>query len=122
MSTVYTLNKDDIILVVSALILPPLPVIVRKGLVSRDFWINLLLCLLFGFPGILHAVYVVYMTSSERSQYSRVDENSDLEAQDETAATQPAPKSAEPEVPPAYNDVAQNSNAAQAATDNKIQH
>ncbi|SCU96187.1 LAFA_0G04808g1_1 [Lachancea sp. 'fantastica'] len=123
MSTIYTINKDDIILALSALILPPLPVILRRGVNSKDFWINLLLCLLFGFPGLLHAVYVVYQTSSERSEYIRVDENSDLEAQQGPVQTSEASKSVQqPEIPPAYNEVAPNGSAAQVATDNKIQH
>ncbi|CEP64462.1 Sna3p LALA0_S11e04720g [Lachancea lanzarotensis] len=122
MSNIYTVNKDDMILALAALILPPLPVILRRGVSSKDFWINLLLCLLFGFPGILHAVYVIYQTSSERSDYALVDENSALEAQEISGETPEPSKSAQPEIPPAYNEVAPNGRDAQAVTDNKIQH
>ncbi|SCU87577.1 LADA_0E04852g1_1 [Lachancea dasiensis] len=121
----FTVNKDDIILGLVALILPPLSVFLRSGFKSRDFWINMLLCVLFGVPGCLHAFYVVYTTSSERSgepSYERIHGESDLEAQIPPAISEPQAKSAEPEIPPSYSDVAGRDASALAATDNKIQH
>lgn len=49
---------DRFIEVLIALFLPPLAVALRKGL-GLQFLINLVLCLLFWVPGIIHAVYVV---------------------------------------------------------------
>jgi uncharacterized membrane protein YqaE (UPF0057 family) len=49
---------DRFIEVLIALFLPPLAVALRKGL-GLQFLINLILCLLFWVPAIVHAVYVV---------------------------------------------------------------
>ena len=47
-----------ILLVIIAILLPPLAVFFNNGL-GKDFLINLLLCLLFYVPGILHALWLV---------------------------------------------------------------
>jgi uncharacterized membrane protein YqaE (UPF0057 family) len=49
---------DRFIEILIALFLPPLAVALRKGL-GVELLINLLLCLLFWVPAIIHAVYVV---------------------------------------------------------------
>lgn len=51
-------NLDRFIEVLIALFLPPLAVALRSGL-GLQLLINILLCLLFWVPGIVHAVYVV---------------------------------------------------------------
>lgn len=45
----------------AAVFIPPLAVYMKKGQIDNTFWINLVLCFLGGFPGILHALYVVLM-------------------------------------------------------------
>ncbi|MCI5050705.1 MAG: YqaE/Pmp3 family membrane protein [Candidatus Pacebacteria bacterium] len=45
----------EIILVI---IFPPLPIALREG-VSKRFWINLILTLLFYIPGLIHSVYIL---------------------------------------------------------------
>jgi uncharacterized membrane protein YqaE (UPF0057 family) len=49
---------DRFVEVLIALFLPPLAVALRSGL-GLQFVINLVLCLFFWVPGIVHAVYVV---------------------------------------------------------------
>lgn len=99
--SVYSVNKHDLLLMVLAVFLPPVTVWTRKGFFSRDFLLNLLLFLMFFFPAILHAGYVIYETSTERqSGYESVpnqendpksqqprngDFNVDLEAQGQSS-------------------------------------
>ena len=45
----------DIIL---AIIFPPLPIALKQGL-SKTFWINVVLTLLFYIPGLIHSLYVM---------------------------------------------------------------
>jgi len=52
-----------IILIIVALLLPPLAVFMMSGL-GRDFWINLILTVLFWVPGVIHAVYLVLTRSA----------------------------------------------------------
>ena len=47
-----------VVLIVLAIFLPPLAVFLISGL-GRDFWINLILTLLFWLPGTIHAIYLV---------------------------------------------------------------
>ena len=49
----------DCCLVILALIFPPLPVIIKKGLCSCDFLINVCLCLLGWIPGTIHSWYII---------------------------------------------------------------
>lgn len=44
--------------IILAIFLPPVAVLLDKG-VSSDFWINLLLTILGVIPGIIHAFYVL---------------------------------------------------------------
>lgn len=48
----------DVIKIIIALFLPPLAVLLEVGL-GKHFWINIILTLLGGLPGIVHAIYVV---------------------------------------------------------------
>ena len=59
-SHVYSVNKDDLILIVLSVFIPPVSVIIRKGFFSRDF------LLIFFFPAVIHAFYVIYETSTQR--------------------------------------------------------
>jgi len=45
--------------VIAAIIIPPLGVFMKTGKVDSTFWINIVLTILGGFPGIIHALYVV---------------------------------------------------------------
>ncbi|MEH6634164.1 MAG: YqaE/Pmp3 family membrane protein [Halioglobus sp.] len=49
---------NKIILAIIAILLPPLAVFLHKG-AGKDFVINILLCLLFYVPGILHALWLI---------------------------------------------------------------
>jgi len=44
--------------VIVAIFLPPVAAFMQVG-ISMHFWINIVLCLLFVFPGILHALWLV---------------------------------------------------------------
>lgn len=49
---------NKVILVILAIMLPPLAVFLKAG-AGKDLIINLVLCLFFYLPGILHALWVV---------------------------------------------------------------
>lgn len=73
----------DAILCVIALILPPLPVAIKRGLCSCDFLLNVLLCLIGVLPGLVHAWYIVLKYSEERLRYEALhgrDGHGDAEA------------------------------------------
>jgi len=55
-----------IITLIATILIPPLGVALKKGL-STDFWINLLLTLLFFIPGLIHAIYVNYIAGGTPS-------------------------------------------------------
>lgn len=44
--------------VILAIFLPPVAAFMQVG-VSTHFWVNIVLCLLFVFPGIIHALWLV---------------------------------------------------------------
>ncbi|KAI5172962.1 hypothetical protein NEFER03_1955 [Nematocida sp. LUAm3] len=46
------------LLIILSFIIPPLPVALEVGF-TLHFWINIVLCLFFYLPGILHALYIV---------------------------------------------------------------
>ncbi|WNO60215.1 YqaE/Pmp3 family membrane protein [Rheinheimera sp. MMS21-TC3] len=48
---------DKVLLIVLALLLPPVAVLLKEG-VGKQLLINIVLCLLFLFPGIVHALWV----------------------------------------------------------------
>jgi len=52
---------NKIVQVIAALIIPPLGVYMKTRQINGTFWINVILTLLGGVPGILHALYVVLM-------------------------------------------------------------
>ncbi len=49
---------SQLLLIIIAILLPPLAVFLKAG-AGRDLVINIILCLFFWIPGILHALYVV---------------------------------------------------------------
>ena len=49
-----------IIVLIATILLPPLGVALKHGL-DRDFWINLILTLLFFIPGVIHGLCVNFV-------------------------------------------------------------
>jgi uncharacterized membrane protein YqaE (UPF0057 family) len=49
---------NKLILILLALFLPPVAVFLKSG-VGKDLIINIVLCLLFFFPGMVHALWLV---------------------------------------------------------------
>ena len=48
---------NKFVLIIISLLLPPLTVFLKEG-VGKHFFINIVLCLFFYVPGILHALYL----------------------------------------------------------------
>ena len=48
---------NKIVLIILSLLLPPIAVFLKKG-AGKDLVINIILCLVFYIPGVLHALYV----------------------------------------------------------------
>ncbi|KAL6451247.1 pmp31 Plasma membrane proteolipid 31 [Candida maltosa Xu316] len=53
------MDGHDWFLVFVGFFLPPVPVAIKRGICSADFWINILLCVLGFFPGLLHCYYII---------------------------------------------------------------
>ena len=51
-------KKASILLIILAILLPFVAVLIKKGL-GKDFIINIILCILFYIPGIIHALWIV---------------------------------------------------------------
>lgn len=49
----------DLLLVIVAVFFPPIPVAIRRGVCSADFFINVALCCLGFLPGLIHAFYII---------------------------------------------------------------
>ena len=49
---------NKLVLIILALLLPPVAVFLKNG-AGKDLVINILLCLLFVLPGVIHALWVV---------------------------------------------------------------
>jgi len=52
---------NKVVQVIVSLFIPPLAVYMKNGRIDNAFWINVVLTLLGGVPGVLHALYVVLM-------------------------------------------------------------
>ncbi|GGI87279.1 Pmp3 family protein [Shewanella hanedai] len=52
------MDTNKLLLVVIAILLPPVAVFLKSG-VGKDLLINIILCLLFFIPGLLHALWIV---------------------------------------------------------------
>ena len=77
---------SDLLLVVLSIFLPPLPVWIRRGVCSADSWINILLCILGYFPGLIHSWYIIakypsFPGSHDHNIYCVCQSTGDLEAQ-----------------------------------------
>ncbi|CCH45478.1 Phosphoprotein [Wickerhamomyces ciferrii] len=55
-------ETEDVLLYILSFFIPPIPVLMREGC-GFHLLLNIILTLLAGFPGIIHAVYIVYKTS-----------------------------------------------------------
>jgi uncharacterized membrane protein YqaE (UPF0057 family) len=51
-------SDNKVLLIILAIILPPVAVLIKKG-VGKDLLINIILCLIFFLPGLIHALWVV---------------------------------------------------------------
>lgn len=72
-------DTSDVILYVLAFFLPPFPILIRVGFCTNQFLLNILLTMLFGVPGTLHALYIVYITSPITGSPERRVRNYDYE-------------------------------------------
>ncbi len=52
-------STNTILLVILALLVPPLAVYLHEGAINSKFWLNLILTLLFFLPGMIHALIVI---------------------------------------------------------------
>lgn len=52
-------STNKLLLVILAILLPPLAVYLHQGEINSKFWISLLLTLLFWLPGVIYALLVV---------------------------------------------------------------
>lgn len=52
-------STNTLLLVILAILLPPLAVYLHEGTISGKFWLSLLLTLLFWLPGVIYALIVV---------------------------------------------------------------
>ena len=77
---------SDIFLVIVLVLFPPLPVWIRRGICLMDSLINILLCILGYFPGLIHSWYVIakyppYSRRYELKVYYIYQNLADLESQ-----------------------------------------
>lgn len=63
-----------ILLIIVAIVLPPLAVAVKEQL-GAQFWINLALTLIGWLPGVIHALYIVLRRDYETGAYERARES-----------------------------------------------
>ncbi|MBB1319333.1 YqaE/Pmp3 family membrane protein [Shewanella sp. SR43-4] len=52
------MDTNKLLLVIIAILLPPVAVLLKKGM-GKDLLINILLCIFFFVPGLIHALWVV---------------------------------------------------------------
>jgi uncharacterized membrane protein YqaE (UPF0057 family) len=52
-------DTNTLLLVIIAILLPPLAVFLYEGEINKNFWINLLLTILFYIPGLIHALVLI---------------------------------------------------------------
>lgn len=57
-------STNTLLLVILAILLPPLAVYLHQGEINSKFWIALILTLLFFLPGIIYALYVILSDKS----------------------------------------------------------
>jgi uncharacterized membrane protein YqaE (UPF0057 family) len=52
-------STNTLLLVILAILLPPLAVFLHEGVINNRFWISLLLTLLFWLPGVIYALIII---------------------------------------------------------------
>lgn len=52
-------STNQVLLVILAILLPPLAVYLHEGVINNKFWLDLILTLLFFLPGVIYALIVV---------------------------------------------------------------
>ncbi len=52
-------STDTLLLVILAILLPPLAVYLHEGEINNRFWISLLLTILFWIPGVIYALIII---------------------------------------------------------------
>lgn len=52
-------STNTLLMVIIAILLPPLAVYLHEGVINNKFWLSLLLTLLFWLPGVIYALIVV---------------------------------------------------------------
>ncbi len=52
-------STNTVLLVILAILLPPLAVYLHEGVINKRFWISLILTLLFWLPGIIYALIII---------------------------------------------------------------
>lgn len=52
-------STNTLLLVILAILLPPLAVYLHEGVINSRFWISLILTLLFWLPGVIYALIIV---------------------------------------------------------------
>jgi uncharacterized membrane protein YqaE (UPF0057 family) len=50
---------NPIVLIILAILLPPLGVFLKEGTATKNLVINIILCFLFWLPGVIHALWLV---------------------------------------------------------------
>lgn len=78
---VNNMDVGDIILYVLAFLVPPFPVLIRKGLKTQEFFISLFLTFFFHLPGLLYALYIVWVTLPVTGEPRAHEAYQDLENQ-----------------------------------------
>ena len=61
-------STDTILLVILAILLPPLAVYLHQGEINTKFWISLLLTILFWLPGVIYALIVILGDGSVKAK------------------------------------------------------
>ena len=61
-------SDNTVLLVILAILLPPLAVYLHQGEINTKFWISLVLTLLFWIPGVIYALIVVLGDSGNTSK------------------------------------------------------
>ncbi len=54
-----TPSTDQLLLVILAILLPPLAVYLHEGTINGKFWLDLILTLIFWIPGVIYALIVI---------------------------------------------------------------
>lgn len=68
-------SDNTVLLVILAILLPPLAVYLHQGEVNTKFWISLVLTLLFWLPGVIYALIVILGDSSNTAKVSTAAAN-----------------------------------------------